>query len=230
MEGVGVIHLIHSYPGANDAFARHIPYYRNAGGDVIGVETNDQLCRFPPYCGVVQIGKNSYIDGPVLPQRLLDTIRYALEYHNDEHILISEYDTLFFSRIRVEAMETGIASHKAGGATWGSKASAFFHNPWLFARESAQKFLRAGEAAIAQGICPPRESGLPSTPECSPDVFFGYVCENACLPVQDDLWTEYSRNSLDLPGHLDEARDARRKGADVIHGVKTAAELEHILS
>jgi hypothetical protein len=48
--------------------------------------------------------------------------------------------------------------------------------------------------------------------------------------IQTNLWTEFTRNSLDCAGDLDRARFAYHSGVDVIHGVKQESELEYILN
>jgi hypothetical protein len=126
-------------------------------------------------------------------------------------------------------MEHAVAAHYAGGKTWGSKANGFYHGPWLFHREAAQRFVEFGQAAIDSEVCD-RVRQQPDPPEASPDVFFGYVVERYEIPVQGRLWKEYSRNDLTLDGHLEEARFARIGGFDVLHGCKTQKELEFIIS
>ena len=83
--------------------------------------------------------------------------------------------------------------------------------------------MEEGTKIIESGDC--QEGALLA----SPDVFFGRVCYDMEQRVQTDLWTEYTRNSLDCHGHLDEARQAYRDGIDIIHGVKTQEELDYIL-
>lgn len=220
---------VFSYPGANQTLARHYPYFQLQAADwLYGIGTRDGVCEFPEGMREIKIGDNRYIDGPHLPNRMLDTIEKLLSMPWDE-LILTEYDTVFFRAIELDYLWTA-AGHHAGGAIWGSKAKAFYHNPWAFRRTSAQAFLDAGREAIAAGICPGRERGAAPTAESSPDVFFGYVCESIKLPVQTDLWSEYSRNSFDIPGHLEEARAAYRSGVHCIHGIKRKEELDFILA
>lgn len=218
---------IFSYPAANERMARHYPYFLNQKADwIYGIGTTDGLCRWPEGVREIDVGDNRYIEGPHLPNRLLDTIEALLLLPWD-NLILTESDTLFFKPIDITNLWT-VAAHRAGSATWGSKAQSFYHNPWAFKRYIAHVFLAAGRKAIKDGICPDRGRGIPSTPECSPDVFFGYVCESINLPVQE-LWTEYSRNDLSIPEHLHEAKLAFLAGVQVIHGIKTEVELEVIL-
>jgi hypothetical protein len=220
--------LCQTYPGGNDTLKRHWKYFWNSGAlETWVITTNDGDCWVPDGITTFKCGKDCYIDGSHLPTRLLDTLEIGLASDYD-HILVAEYDVLFFHSIRYQAMEHAVASHRAGSATWGSKARSFYHNPWLFHREFAERFIEEGRKVISEGICT-RNPGEPSTPESSPDVFFGLVCERLNQTVQDNLWSQFSQNSFDIPGALVQAREAYRNGIDVIHGVKTKAELDFIL-
>lgn len=225
-----VLLAIMSYPGGNDTMARHWPYFQNQKADwVYGIGTIDGKCQWPE--GIrssLDVGENRYIDGSHLPRRMLDTIEILL-LRPWRVLILTEYDTVFFKPIPAEKVMT-TAAHYAGGQTWGSKAKRFYHNPWVFERQAAIRFLYLGRAALEDGICPERASGQASSPECSPDVFFGYVMEQADIPVQIDLWRQYSRNSLDIQEHLEEARQAYQDGVNVIHGIKTREQLEFIIS
>lgn len=209
---------IHSYPGANLTVLRHFPYYEKSGAKkIIGIGTSDRRCQWPHNVDYVNIGENSYLAGDVLPLRLLDTMAFCLQQPFD-HFCIVEYDCLFFKPMPAFS---GLASFRAGGKTHGSIAEAFFHCPWAFDRETGEKFLERGRQLIRKLN--------PSMPECSPDVFFGWVAEDAGLPVSQP-WEGFSRNSLDCDGDLDRARMAYRSGATAIHGVKHIHELEYIIS
>lgn len=223
--------MIQTYPGGNETFERNWPFFLRSGAhEIWAITTEGGGCWVPEDVPEVRIGKNCYINGSHLPTRLVDTLEVALSNKTSfDHILVAEYDTLILSPIRYRAMEHAVASHRAGSSTWGSKVNSFYHNPWLFKREAAKRFVDEGRTVIAEGI-PDRQRGQPPPPEASPDVFFGFVMERMKQPVQIDLWSQYSRNSLDIPGHLEEARQARKNGVDVIHGAKTKIEHDYIFS
>lgn len=212
-----MILAIHSYPGGNEAAARHWPYFLNAGADdIIGIGTTDGGCVWPEDCQFVNIGKNEYMNGPNLCHRLLDTLSFLLTTKHD-HFCIAEYDVVFFSKI---PSFTGVAAHRAGGKTWNSKPSFFIHNPWMIDRKSAMKIIVQGEELIDQCTY--------GTPESSPDVFLAWVCETAGIRVKFDLLREHTQNCYDIPGSLEAAREAYRKGLNCIHGIKHHHELEFI--
>ena len=218
-----------SYPGANATVQRHWPYFQRQEADwVYGIGTIDGKCEWPEGVHPLDVGEDRYIDGTHLPRRLLDTIEILL-LRPWRVLALLEYDVVIFKSMPFDRVETS-AAHFAGGQTWGSQARWFAHCPWVFARDTAIRFLKAGREALAEGIVPERASGNPSVPEASPDCFYGYVMDRAGIPFQRDMWQEYSRNSFDVPGHLEEARQAYRDGVSCIHGIKTQEQLDFILS
>ncbi len=219
-----------SYPGGNAATFRHWPFFLGQGANwIYGIGTEGGGCNWPQGInGVREIGADKYVDGEHLPRRLLDTIENMLLLPWRK-MIIAEYDVCIFKPLPAEEVKT-FAAHRAGAQTWGSKAKSFYHWPFIFARDTAIEFLMAGKVALEDGICPPREPHGASTPECSPDVFTGFVLQESGIVVQEDLYTEFSRNSFDVPGDLEKARQAYRDGVDCCHGIKTAEELAFILS
>jgi hypothetical protein len=225
---------IQSYTGANSIVARHWPYYLNSGAkEIHGIGTTDGGCVWPSNVPSVLIGENRYMDGKHLPIRLLDTIEYCLST-DSSHFCIVEYDTLFLRSI---PEWVGIAAHLAGGQTFNSKASTFIHNPWFLDRPTALAVLNVGRELVSQDWPITHTWHIRNSEgwgygcaESSPDVFLAWVCEEAKIPVRYDLMREFSRNSLDRPGALEEARAARLDGVDIIHGVKLQSELDYIMS
>jgi hypothetical protein len=217
---MSLILAIHTWPGGSEALLRHAEWFRIAKADrTVVIGTIGGNCSHPPDFEYTEIATDSYMAGRHLPQRLMDTIRWCLDQPGCEHIVVCEYDTLFFKPIpRVE----GVWAHLAGGRTFDAKASCFYHNPWAMDRASAELLVPEMRAIIEEGHC------TYGSVESSPDVFFAYACERLGLGVRSDVMTEFSRNALDCPGDLDRAREAYVNGVDVIHGVKKAIELQVI--
>lgn len=212
---------IHSYVGANQTVMRHWPFYEMSGASrIVGIGTEKHDCVFPEGVPSVEIGDGAYMNGPNLPKRLLETVSWFLTQH-ENHLVIAEYDTLFFKPIRPF---DGICADRTGGQTWGSKPSFYSHNPWCIDRDSAYPLLNEMVRIIAEGHC------AYGTPESSPDVFFAYACERAVLPVKHDHFRLFTRNRFDIPGDLELGRQAYRDGVGVLHGVKTKEELDYILA
>jgi hypothetical protein len=213
---VSLLLCIHSYPGANSRIPDFFPYYEKSEADkIIGIGTTDNGCRWPQGVEHVEIGRNSYIDGPVLPQRLMDTMRFMLLLPFDRFCII-EWDCLFFHPL---PEFSGMAAFHAGNQSPGMRAHRFYHVPWCFDFEAGSAFIKKADELIQQV----------SGHECSPDVFFGWACEQAGLPVTQP-WQGFSRNSLDCAGDLELAREAYQSGAVAIHGIKSPMELGYILS
>lgn len=212
------------YPKGLDAMFRHWGYFERSGADeLIVIGTTDGYFRIPEGATGIRIGKDSYLDGDHLPLRLVNTFDVLLDTEHDV-LAVCEYDTVFFKPVAFDevARATGAAAHLAGRKPWGAIGDKFYHNPWVLARETAEKFVAEGRRVIEEGIC------KYGSPESSPDVFFGLVLERLNIQVQENLWVEFSRNSLDCEGDLERARLAYRSDFSIIHGVKTESELSYI--
>lgn len=219
---------IHSYPGANEACHRHYQFWKNSGADsIIGIGTvqgllpqfdnrPDLKCEWPDGMESVEIGGNSYINGPHLPQRLIDTLKWFLSGRQEDFICIAEYDTIFKNPIK--PLPRGLSGHMAGGKPNGLACNYFLHPPWAMDRETAKRMIEGGETLIHEG------EYVGGTPDC----FIGWLTERFNIPVLTGSWTEFSRNSMDCCGDLEMARNFWREGVDVIHGVKTSQELNFI--
>lgn len=209
---------IHSYPGGSDACARHWPYFLGAGADrIVGIGTAGGGTRWPAGCESVEIGINSYINGQVLPKRLLDTVSWFLTQPED-HLAIVEYDTIILQPLPRPA---GIASHRAGGQLPGARAKNIYHNPWMFDRAAAQAFVT--------GATPLLREVKRGQHEASPDVFLAWACERLGIPVNDKAWPQFTRNTVHLEHEIASAREARLAGVHVIHGIKTQVVLDRVM-
>lgn len=207
---------IHSHPGANARIPVHFPYYEKSGASkILGIGTLGGKCQWPEGVEHYDIGEDSYISGNHLPRKLLDTMRFMLLLPYDRFVLI-EWDCLFFQPM---PEFTGMVAFHAGNRSPGMKAERFYHCPWGWDFETGSAFVKKGDEMI------PQVEGH----ECSPDVFFGWVCEAAGIPVTQP-WTGFSRNSLDCAGDVELARDARLNGAMALHGVKTRRDLDYVMS
>lgn len=208
---------IHSYPGANEAIIRHWPNFCTFGADrIMGIGTTDGKCEFPGPS--VNIGENAYMKtrgkDDHLCRRLLDTVKWCLTQPEDRFAII-EYDTLI---LRKFPKWEGVNAFLTGGPINGSKANQFFHNPWLFDRDSGTALVQAMEAVLPESD---------AYPDNSPDLFFGLACERAGIKVKCNF-KFFTRNSLDLNGDLELAVEAAISGVHAIHGVKHGFEYETI--
>ncbi len=219
----GVLLGIQTCSSCSPAFIRHWPYFQRQQADYyIAIVTEDKPCQVPPGVPKIEVGVDKYLDGAHLPNRLINSISKLLHCSWDI-LILCEYDVLIVNRIQTENMTESVAAHLAGGRTWGSIAEKFYHNPFVMTREAAMKVELYGRHLLSFPEFFPVGS-----PESSPDLFFAWLMQRHSFAVQTDLWREYSRNSLDVLGHLDEARQAYRDGYDILHGIKTKEELDFI--
>lgn len=208
---------VHGYNGTHEAAERHYPYWLKAGADkLIGIGTTDGT-RWPDGMEHVSIGRNSYIDGTHLPQRLIDTMRFMLLLPYDRYVLI-EWDVLFFQPM-VEF--TGVVGFLAGNRIGDMECEHFYHVPWGWDYESGQALVKKGQELI--------DSNQVSGHQCSPDIFFSWVAQEAGIPVTTP-WIGFTRNTIETAQDAEDARNARLAGAMAIHGCKTRATLDYIMA
>lgn len=206
---------IQTFPGGSAAVRRHYPYYEAAGADkILGITTEGGGCYWPTPDQVV-IGPDSYVRGAHLCQRLIDTIAACLIFGPKE-IIVAEYDTLFFHPI--PALPPGLTMNPTGGGGPEFLGKTFYHGPWCMGADTARTVVELGRVMIAQNDI---EHGWP-------DRFIGWLAEKHPVPVHSGVFKNYSRNTLDQPEYLAEARAAIAGGAHAVHGVKTPEQLEAI--
>lgn len=208
---------IQTYPGANLAAARHFPFYENAGADrIIGITTEDGGCDWPGREDI-EVGPDCYVSGDHLCRRLLETISACLESGADE-LMVAEYDTLFF-RPMPPLFPDGLVMNATGGGGPEFRGLAYYHGPWCMNAVTAQKVVASGRLMLADGDI---EHGWP-------DRFIGRLAERFEIPAVQGFFKNYSRNCLDTPEYIAEARAAIAAGAHAVHGVKTVGQLEALL-
>lgn len=207
---------IHSYPGANHLIEAHWPFWEKSGADlIIGIGTEGGGCKWPAGAEHVEIGPDHYIAGAHLPKRLIDTMRFMLCL-NFDRFCIAEWDCLFFKPL---PEFSGMGGFHAGNRSEGMKTEKYFHTPWCFDVESGNAFLKKADELLP----------LVTGHEASPDVFFGWVCQEAGLSVAQP-WSGFTRNTIESAADAELARDAYRNGAMAIHGIKGRTTLDYILS
>jgi hypothetical protein len=214
-----MICLVHSYPGANSICARNYPTWKQAGFDkIIGIGTTDGGCTWPDNMSYVNIGVNSYVDRDVLPRRLVDTVQFMTSLAGWDEACIIEYDVIMLKPF--PSIPKGFSSPCKGGPQPWRKGNKFFHPPWVADRDSWNKILIGGLECLKAGEI---EGG-------SPDCFIGWVCDRHGIPIHENTFTTYSRNTIDNQTWMEEARVARHEGATAIHGCKTKECFDHIFT
>jgi hypothetical protein len=209
--------LVQTYPGANETVKRHYPYFVAGGfGQVVGVTTEGGGCYWPTL-DTVEVGRNQYFGAPGLSERLIRTLEAGLKLGADE-LAVIEYDVLFFRPLPALPGD-GIAMVVTGGSSPGYKSKSFFHCPWYMNAATAERVIEVGNQLIE---AEEHEQGWP-------DRFMGLIVDRSGIPVFGNLFSRYTRNTISEPSALDEAKEAIARGAHAVHGIKTEAQLNHIL-
>lgn len=214
--------IIQSYAGANATVARHWPFYKRSGFELFGVGRTNTRCEWPEPIPTKDIGEDSYINGDNLPRRLVDCFRWFITdpiFYGFNDACVIEYDTIFLKEPPCQPYHP-VNAHRAGPNIPPMKSQSFYHNPWWVTRGRAIEFVLKADELLNRG-----------ENECGhPDFFFGLVWQEIGIEVSH-LWGTFSRNSLDIPSDRILARDRIRAGELwAVHGVKTAAQLDEILS
>lgn len=208
--------LIHSYPGANETFARHWDYFyrRSGAAHVIGIGTDDGKCVFPEGCGSYNIGQNAYA-GRSLIERLVQTFQLcATSGKQYEDFCLIEYDTILAP---LEPHPGGFVTHLAGHQSQGFKSQVYYHTPWWADRQIASQIAEHGAQMLRENDI---ERGFP-------DRFLGWMFERFQMgPVVPAK--AYSQNTLDRPELIEGARQALMNGARFVHGVKSLSQLRAV--
>lgn len=215
-----ILMCVQTYPGANAGLKRHLPFLKASGAHrLVAITTIDGKCEVPEGMEEVQIGDNKYIDGPHLPQRYIDILKWCLT-QPENHFAIVEWDVLFFKPIKPWS---GVCVVPAGGKLPNAKASTFFHCPHLIDRESAERLIPEMQEIIRQGLCKYQ------WPEASPDVFLSLAIDRTGITPRTNHFTHWTRNSWDIPKDEELAWEAVRNGVDCIHGCKTEHNLAGVV-
>lgn len=214
-----------SYVRANELVARHWPWYRKAGCDILGVGRETTSCEWPVRVGqdglvnVTNIGEDSYVHGDNLIRLHVDTLDYMLSLIGDyTHFCLIEPDTIFLRGITQNDVPTyGFRATLVGNKSPGFFGSFYCHGPWIFDRHGAQFAVNSARRMLNVGLI---EQGFP-------DRFWGLVCDLYGLPFTK--LHAYSQNRLDRPEYIQQARQALADGAFAIHGIKTDGELRSVI-
>jgi len=221
--------ILLSYAKANEMVARHWPWYLQADADIMGVGRQDSDTQFPEarLVWTVDIGKDEYVNGANLPDLHVRALScgLSLTYRDPDmedeqpytHFCLTEPDALFFKPPPLH--RDGLMATYSGGNSPGFLGTAFFHGPWYFDRDTADKAVEFGRRMIDRGLI---ERGFP-------DRFWGLFCDLYGVKFTPFGKGTYSRNRLDRPEYIKEARQAIKDGIFYLHGVKTKEEMDAVL-
>jgi hypothetical protein len=210
------------HAAAKATIERHAPYWEKAECDIVCVGRKDIEVPWPSIkrqVGALRIGNDGYAGGLNHLERLMILLRwFAEERKSYSSICVIEYDGVFLGPLRVGQQLRIFMSTPAGGSDGsdGFAPCTYFHTPWWFDHYGAQLVLDYGSRMLNMQIY---ERGFV-------DRWLGLLVGLYRLP-----WSpapSFSVNSLDRPEYMAAAREAVRKGAVYVHGVKTELQLKHL--
>ena len=216
-----------SHSGANETVARHWPWFKKAECDILGVGRENTVCIWPcaagedlgngaKFIGSVNIGKESGPSGDNHIRRFLDVLTMFVSMGDYSHIIITEYDSLFF---RPPPEHPGwFVAKVAGYKTPGFNGRRFFHTPWYLNYPSAVSVIGYGETMLRAGLI---EHGYI-------DRFLGLMVDLYPVEWHDTGNTTYTQNTIHKPEHIQEVRDMVKRGGWFCHGVKSPEVLAAI--
>jgi hypothetical protein len=176
----------------------------------------------------IEAGINAYAtEDPLnLPSRLILTLKHFLTT-DYERCVIMEYDTLITGPLPDWPLNPRrMIAKRAGGKHDSSEASQFFHTPWIFDRSSTGVVTGVGTQLLSDPVMQRGGRGV----HASPDMFLGLIMDRVPFQWEDTGDSTFSRNTIDSPDQIAEARDAKAKGCVFFHGVKTREQMEAILA
>lgn len=215
--------VIMSHAGANEMVVRLMPHYERSGCDILGIGRIGSVWpASPSLIGFRNEGQDCYNDGTSQLVRFLDVLEFVLSRADKSpygQFAIIEWDTLLVREMPMWATEIpyGLTGTHAGGRSEGFHTDNFFHCPWLISRRTASDILQYGHRLLRAGLT---ESGFL-------DRWLGMLCQIYDIPVGAER-NAYTKNSLDRPEYIEQARAAIKAGAWAVHGVKSESQLAQL--
>lgn len=199
--------VVFTFAGQQAMLDRHLPTFRNRGADIVVVSPCNAPMIVPTDVIGLQIGRSEYC-GEGLTHRIgmALTIISALGY---ETICCIEGDSIVLGEIP-DADPFAVDCIMFESEDPSFKATHFCHWPWIFSSVTASCI---GELFLDSIRSKDIERGFP-------DRLLGWCCQSA-FDLRHIGKLAYSRNLIDRPQYLEEAKQAVRDGARFIHGIKT---------
>lgn len=208
--------FIHAHPGTEDTLKRHWKYFEMSGAQrIIGITPKGAKMEWPKDVMRLDIGDVPK-HGGALCKQLIDTFAVGLSFPDVTHIAVSEYDSAFLKPLP-ESLP-GFWTHVGGHKSPSFQANDYFHTPWIADREMAYKIVAYGHLMLMEGDI---EGG-------HPDRFIGWMFQRFGLPYT--RLPAYTRNTIETPEEIEQARKAIRNGCFFIHGIKSAISLQQIMA
>lgn len=205
--------VVMAHGKAQGTFDRHLPYWqRNGSFWFVACPADDMVRTTYPVLG---IGRTSHHNAAA-NQRFRELFHILARMDFDQ-FWIHEYDSLC-----VDVEPPTLDPHKLWGNLWRNTepkrftGKQFFHQPLFMSREILQRL-----SLRMERIPDSAEEGFQ-------DRFLGLAVDLAGVPFAGYEKLGFSRNTIE-PEHLRDAVAARKAGATLFHGIKSAMVLDAIV-
>ena len=214
-----------SHPAANATLARHWPYFKSTGWDILGCGSRDGKTEWPEPVPTLNTGRISVIksvtpaiDG--LLEQELDILDYFLEKTSSSDVCVVEYDGVFVRRPPPHPGGLYLVSVIPNFQPHTFRTSVYFQTPRWSDRSTTQRLAKAGRALLWQG----------DVEHWMSDRFMARIAYRCGIKFQQiPAWSPFPCGSPDAADRaaafIHDARAAITLGAFYIHGVKTAEQL-----
>ncbi len=204
--------VVFAHAGEKEMFNRHLPYWRQHNLPIILSTPKDAPLEVP--IPTIRCGTSGH-SGQGALNRVIEAFKAMLLTHYDV-FLFAECDCVIF-RKPPEHPGEGMTAFVFGNAEERFAAKQFPHGLWYFDRKTIKGLLFA--IAYSPQVF---EGGYG-------DRWLGALCQIAGLKIWHEA-TCFSRNSLDRPEFIRDAKFAYQNGAWWIHGIKTEEMLRQVIS
>lgn len=201
--------VIFAYGGMDDMIERHWPFWERAQCDMLLSFPTDAPCKR----GGLAFNSSQH-HGAEIMRRIFRTFGHVLKMGYDTYYF-TEGDSICLRKVP-RALEGGLHGFLWKNNDPNFRASSYPHYCHSMNRNTLTKL-----ALMSKQYDPGAEMGFQ-------DRLIGRICEETGIPMfhRPDLC--YSRNRLDTPEYVQQARDAIAGGVCFVHGIKTALELEEV--
>lgn len=200
--------MAHAEPAAEDAFNRHLPFWRRHSSDIsVMCPLDSQVKTGLP---IMPIGTRGH-NGPEANRRFKKLLEILTMMDYDRYVIF-EYDSLCLSpdlpqRVSEPGLWCNLFDEDQPTAR-GFKGSHFTHPPLVMDKGTLRDIVRRGEQVSDEA-----ERGFW-------DRWLGLVCELGSIPMRGYGRLGFSKNTI-TESELPEAVKAVHGGAVMVHGVKS---------
>lgn len=201
--------VVFAYAGMDEMIERHWPTWEKSGCDILLCFPVDAPCKR----GGLAFDTSCHYGAPLM-RRTFAAFKHVLQLGYDTYYFI-EADSVCIGEAP-QRLLYGVQCFAWNNSDPQFKAKRYLHWPWGMNRKTLTQL-----EAVCKYYPPSAEQGFP-------DRLLGLICEENEIPTMHRPDLAYSRNRLDTPEYVAQAREAIKNGAKFIHGVKTQQDLDNL--